>query len=322
MLSYAQNAEDVVLWRALSAVDPDEGFYIDVGANHPVIDSVTKHFYETGWQGVNVEPLPHLAEEVRVDRPRDVNLRSAVGLEPGNLQFHHVVDNAGLSTFNEALAAEYRSQHMTVDTIEVPVTTLAAIFDEHADERAVHFLKIDVEGYEHEVIQGADWKRHRPWVVVIEATTPDRWEDQMRAADYVRVLDDGINFFFVAREHPELAEPLSRPATVVDRFTTFEVARRIAPFQEALAHYAAGPLADALLEGASSRARKRLRPTAGRLVDLVVRREDLLRTFAGNGRLNRVRLTSWALDVDPAVDPDIAALQDARPQLEQLRGLG
>ncbi len=322
MLSYAQNAEDVVLWRALSSIDPDEGFYVDIGANHPVIDSVTKHFYESGWRGVNVEPLPHLAEEVAADRPRDVNLRSAVGLEPGNLEFHHVVDNAGLSTFNEGLAAEYRSQHMTVNTIDVPVTTLAAIFDEHAPDRPVHFLKIDVEGFEHEVIQGADWQRHRPWIVVIEATTPEKWEDQVLAADYLKVLDDGINFFFVAQEHTELAEALSRPATVVDRFTTFEVVRRIAPYQQALARYARQPLIDELLAGASSRARKRLRPTAERLVDLLVRRDDLLRTFAGNGKVNRVRFTSWGLDVDPAADPDIAALQDARPQLEQLRQLG
>jgi hypothetical protein len=109
---------------------------------------------------------------------------------------------------------------------------------------------------------------------------------------------------------------------VVDRFTTFEVVRRIAPYQQALARYARQPLIDELLAGASSRARKRLRPTAERLVDLLVRRDDLLRTFAGNGKVNRVRFTSWGLDVDPAADPDIAALQDARPQLEQLRQLG
>ncbi|HZF37393.1 MAG TPA: FkbM family methyltransferase, partial [Blastocatellia bacterium] len=43
-ISYAQNFEDVMLWRALKHID--RGFYIDVGANDPDLDSVTKAFYE------------------------------------------------------------------------------------------------------------------------------------------------------------------------------------------------------------------------------------------------------------------------------------
>ena len=49
-VSYAQNFEDVMLWRALKHIDC--GFYIDVGAQDPVIDSVTKSFYDHGWRGV------------------------------------------------------------------------------------------------------------------------------------------------------------------------------------------------------------------------------------------------------------------------------
>ena len=55
-ISYAQNLEDVLLWRALGHIK--NGFYIDVGANHPEWDSVTKHFYDLGWRGVNIEPMP------------------------------------------------------------------------------------------------------------------------------------------------------------------------------------------------------------------------------------------------------------------------
>ena len=41
-ISYAQHGEDVLLWRALSGVK--NGFYIDVGAFHPINDSVTRAF--------------------------------------------------------------------------------------------------------------------------------------------------------------------------------------------------------------------------------------------------------------------------------------
>ena len=54
MISYAQNQEDVLLRREFP--DCTNGFYIDVGANDPVWDSVTKHFYDRGWHGINIEP--------------------------------------------------------------------------------------------------------------------------------------------------------------------------------------------------------------------------------------------------------------------------
>ena len=44
-VSYAQNFEDVLLWRALR--DIEHGFYVDVGAQDPVTDSVSLSFYET-----------------------------------------------------------------------------------------------------------------------------------------------------------------------------------------------------------------------------------------------------------------------------------
>ena len=55
------------------------GFYIDVGANHPRIDSVTLAFYERGWRGINIEPLPHLHRELEQERPEDLNLNLAIG---------------------------------------------------------------------------------------------------------------------------------------------------------------------------------------------------------------------------------------------------
>lgn len=54
IISYAQNYEDVILWRALGGLE--DGFYLDVGANDPEELSVTKWFYDQGWHGINLEP--------------------------------------------------------------------------------------------------------------------------------------------------------------------------------------------------------------------------------------------------------------------------
>jgi hypothetical protein len=84
MLSYAQNREDVLLARALSSVK--NGFYVDVGANDPVHDSVTKHFYDQGWSGINIEASPTWFAKLQEQRPKDLNLNLAASDQTANLR--------------------------------------------------------------------------------------------------------------------------------------------------------------------------------------------------------------------------------------------
>src|SRR4051812_11935071 len=69
-LSFSQNGEDVVLMRALGHLGP--GRYIEVGANDPTDDSVTRAFYNRGWSGITVEPMQDYAQRHRQQRPRDI----------------------------------------------------------------------------------------------------------------------------------------------------------------------------------------------------------------------------------------------------------
>ena len=80
-ISYAQNFEDIMLWRALGAQTP--GTYIDIGALSPDFDSVTRAFYERGWHGLNVEPNPLFFAEIERARPRNINLQAAISDVPG-----------------------------------------------------------------------------------------------------------------------------------------------------------------------------------------------------------------------------------------------
>ena len=94
-VSYAQNFEDVMLWRALKHVE--NGFYVDIGAQDPVVDSVSLAFYEHGWRGVHVEPTQQYADKLRVARPDEAVLQMAVGSGQGEVTFYEFADT-GLST--------------------------------------------------------------------------------------------------------------------------------------------------------------------------------------------------------------------------------
>src|SRR5262249_40189981 len=86
--SYAHIGEDLRLWRALWRVR--RGTYIDVGAHDPEHLSVTKLFYDRGWSGINIEPVPSSFERIARARLRDVNLCVAASDTEGEAVLHQV----------------------------------------------------------------------------------------------------------------------------------------------------------------------------------------------------------------------------------------
>jgi FkbM family methyltransferase len=221
IVSYAQNYEDVMLWRALWWVKG--GFYIDVGAWDPVVDSVSKAFYEHGWRGIDVEPLPEYAEALRNDRPENIVIKAIVSSLPGKKQFYHIRDT-GLSTCIDHYADKYREDGWRIEEIDVSCITLAEIFDK-TDACEIHWLKIDAEGMESDVIES--WGEHcaRPWILIIEATKPcsqilstTEWEKMIHARGYQFIYFDGLNRFYVHNSHAELAQCFTTPPNVFDGF--------------------------------------------------------------------------------------------------------
>lgn len=291
--SYAQNFEDIMLWRALRHVD--KGFYVDVGAADPTEDSVTRAFYERGWRGVNIEPVPAYFERLLAARPDDVNLNIVLGDAPGEARFF-VVPGTGLSTLVPEVAEAARRNGWRIETTQVERSTLRDICARHA-KSPIHFLKIDVEGAEHAVLAGADFKTHRPWIVLVESTFPTtqrathaEWEPLLLAAGYRFVWFDGLSRFYVASErHAELAPHFVLPVNVFDDYVRFD------PASEAKLELARSEARDlrAQLAASQEQARaseERLNETRQQLVSseerLNAAREQLAAT---DGRLNEVR---------------------------------
>ncbi len=236
-VSFAQNYEDVMLWRALGHVGA--GFYVDVGAFSPEADSVTHAFYARGWRGVNIEPVPRRLAELAARRDRDVNLGVVASDRDGTARLH-IVGDTGLSTVDATIAERHRTKGWAVSAIDVPQRTLTGLLDAHlAPGQPIHFLKIDVEGHETAVVQGLDLTRHRPWVILIEATHPNSpeetarsWEPLLTAAGYRSIYWDGLNRFYLAAEHEELAPAFSAPPNVFDQFVKTDENARAKRLQE------------------------------------------------------------------------------------------
>lgn len=219
-ITYSQNFEDLMLWRALK--DVKEGFYIDVGANDPIKDSVTKAFYDNGWSGINIEPEYRFFKALKKDRLRDINLNCAVSSSCKEIPLY-ISKLRGWSTTSKEVSQHQEENSLLDEVVMIPAKSLDEIVKEYKDKiKNIHFLKVDVEGAEKDVLESFSFSI-RPWIVMVEATAPgtnddvsDAWEHILLQNDYILSYFDGVNKYYLAKEKSDLATVFLFPPNVVD----------------------------------------------------------------------------------------------------------
>lgn len=131
---------------------------IDVGAHAgAVIDRIAAVAPEG--RHLALEPLPHLAADLRSRLPAVEVLQCVASDRPGSRVFHHVVGDPALS----GLSARDTAQN-GLEQLEVPAVRLDDVV---GDRRRLKLIKIDVEGAELEVLRGAAGciRAFEPWIV-------------------------------------------------------------------------------------------------------------------------------------------------------------
>lgn len=171
--TWSQEGEDVVLKRIFDG--KKNGFYVDVGAHHPLRFSNTYFFYLQGWSGINIDAMPGSMKLFNKIRNRDVNLEIGVAAEANTLDYF-IFNEPALNGFSSKLseARDLASTPYRIDNVvKVNVLPLSDILDQHVGEREIDFLNIDVEGLDFAVLKSNDWSRHRPKIVLVEILQSD-----------------------------------------------------------------------------------------------------------------------------------------------------
>jgi FkbM family methyltransferase len=156
--SFAQNGEDLLAWNYFER--KTDGFFVEVGANHPTRLSQTWFLEQRGWCGILVEPLPACCEELRALRKNSRVVEAAAGAQTGeavlNVAAADVWSHLGPSNDTEVVAR-----------IRVAVRTLDDILTE-CQAPHLDLLSVDTEGMELEVLRGLNLEKHRPSLLLVE----------------------------------------------------------------------------------------------------------------------------------------------------------
>jgi FkbM family methyltransferase len=165
--SYAQNGEDMILAWHLS--ERKSGFYVDIGAHHPIRYSNTYRLYRRGWNGINVDATPGSMREFRRLRPRDTNIEAAVADVKRDLTFY-VFQDPTVNTLDKGMALQHiKDGRVLAGEVLITTKSLAELLDQYLpDNGKIDLLTIDVEGFDLEVLTSNDWTRFTPDFVLIE----------------------------------------------------------------------------------------------------------------------------------------------------------
>ncbi|MEP6911398.1 MAG: FkbM family methyltransferase [bacterium] len=170
---FSSAGEDMIL-RHLVGSDKMDGFYVDVGAYHPVRSSNTYFFYLNGWRGINIEARPGSRALFDKVRPRDVNLELGVSRQPGEMTYYLVGEDSTMNSFSREFLEHIGMLGEVKREIPVAVLPLTQVLESHLPRgQHIDFMSVDVEGHDLSVLESNDWSRFRPKFLVVEDAQTD-----------------------------------------------------------------------------------------------------------------------------------------------------
>jgi FkbM family methyltransferase len=168
-LNFSSDGEDSILIKWLGGLK--NGFYVDVGSHKPLFSSNTYGLYLNGWKGICIDPNPGLKLKYKIFRSSDLFINSALVFNNKQKKkfFYFYKHNTDLNTFSkkrveiqQKLYGRYPTKKIKVNQIKIEKLIELVV------NKDLHFLNIDIEGLEYEIIKFLLKKEIFPWCIAIE----------------------------------------------------------------------------------------------------------------------------------------------------------
>lgn len=194
-LSWSQEGEDQILRRIFEG--QQSGFYVDVGAHHPMRFSNTYLFYRRGWSGINIDAMPGSMQAFRKVRPRDINLEIGIGVKSGEMEYY-IFNEPALNGFSKQISMQRnndQNSYKVVDVKIIKIKRLADVLDSNVKNgQKINFMTVDAEGFDFEVLQSNNWVKYRPEYVLVEILG-SRLQDIMENEIFRYMIDNNYEIY-------------------------------------------------------------------------------------------------------------------------------
>ena len=201
--SYAMDGEDIAI--DLFNKKKNNGFYVDVGAHHPIQRNNTHLLFKKGWEGINIDVNQFSIDLFNFLRPNDLNLQVAISDKEGDISFFYQKKFSQLNTTDKKIAEE--NFQGKFHEKKVKCQTIKNILDNSKyKDKKIDFLNIDVEGAEMKVLETLNFKIYDPSLICIEILG---YRDLSSEKREIEIKNDKIYKFLVYKGYKKIWSGLS-----------------------------------------------------------------------------------------------------------------
>jgi len=206
-ISYSLSSVDLIVDYIFKY--KNDGFYIDVGCQHPISNNNTYILYKKGWNGINIDLDKKNIDLFNISRPDDTNINIAVSDKSGNVNLFYYHDGSPINTINSQNADYQKNKFKQIKLIKSE--TLNKILANINFNKKVDYLNIDVEGHELNVLKGFNILKYRPSIISIEYLDYEMKQLELKNNNLENIINSNIykyliqnKYFFVNWVHGDL----------------------------------------------------------------------------------------------------------------------
>ena len=186
--SYSFNAVDLIIDYIFK--NKNNGFYLDLGSQHPISNNNTYLLFKRGWSGINIDLDKKNIDLFNTARPNDINLNLAISSNVAEKKLYFYHDKSPINTLDKVVSD---FQTATVKEIKrIKTTTLDIALQNLKFNNKIDYMNLDVEGHEMDIFKAFDLSVYKPSIISVEFLDLDMKFLEFKNNDLQRIVNSDL----------------------------------------------------------------------------------------------------------------------------------
>ena len=195
--SYSFNSVDLIIDYIFK--DKKNGFYLDVGAQHPISNNNTYLLFKRGWKGINIDLDKKNIELFQTVRPGDINLNFALSDSEKEVDLFFYHEASPINTLSEKVSNFQKAKVNKV--IKIKTKILNNVLENLNFRNHIDYMNLDVEGHEIQVLNGFNISKYKPSVVSVEYLDLKLKKLEFKNNDVNNLLNSNLYKYFTQNDY-------------------------------------------------------------------------------------------------------------------------
>ena len=176
------------------------GFYIDVGCQHPIKNNNTYLLHKRGWSGINIDLDKDNIDLFNVSRISDDNINIAASNKINEVDLFFFHKKSPINTIDKKTSQFQKAKISSIKKIKTNTLNNIIKSSKYSNKK-IDLLSIDVEGHELPVLEGLDFNKYSPNVIVVEYLDLNVSKLEIKNLNIENVINSEIYKFLTLKKY-------------------------------------------------------------------------------------------------------------------------